>query len=74
MFPRSYIVLHESQQKQSGLEQFIDGKGLKALPPTPFKLANTSTAPVLLSAPSLGINAQTNSAYLKIQLLRAGAK
>ena len=37
-------------------------------------LANTSTAPVLLSAPTLGTNAQTNSAYLKIQLLRAGAK
>jgi hypothetical protein len=37
-------------------------------------LANTSTANVFLSAPSLGTNAQTNSAYLKIQLLRAGAK
>lgn len=37
-------------------------------------LANTSTAPVSLSAPSLGTNAQTNSAYLKIQLMRAGAK
>lgn len=37
-------------------------------------LANTSTAPVFLSAPTLGTNAQTNSAYLKIILLRAGAK
>lgn len=37
-------------------------------------LANTSTADVFLSAPSLGTNAQTNSAYLKIQLLRAGPK
>jgi len=37
-------------------------------------LANTSTANVFLSAPTLGTNAQTNSAYLKIQLLRAGAK
>ena len=37
-------------------------------------LANTSTNHVFLSAPSLGTNAQTNSAYLKIQLLRAGAK
>lgn len=37
-------------------------------------LANTSTAPVFLSAPTLGTNAQTNSAYLKVQLLRAGAK
>ena len=37
-------------------------------------LANTSTANVFLSAPALGTNAQTNSAYLKIQLLRAGAK
>ena len=37
-------------------------------------LANTSTAPVFLSAPTLGTNAQTNSAYLKIQLLRSGAK
>jgi hypothetical protein len=33
-------------------------------------LANTSTAPVLLSAPILGTNAQTNSAYLKLQLLQ----
>jgi Collagen triple helix repeat (20 copies) len=37
-------------------------------------LANTSTAPVFLSAPSLGTNAQTNSTYLKMILLRAGAK
>lgn len=37
-------------------------------------LANTSTASVFLSAPTLGTNAQTNSAYLKIVLLRAGAK
>lgn len=37
-------------------------------------LANTSTADVFLSAPTLGTNATTNSAYLKIQLLRAGAK
>lgn len=37
-------------------------------------LANTSSAPVFLSAPTLGTNAQTNSAYLKVQLLRAGAK
>jgi hypothetical protein len=37
-------------------------------------LANTSTADVFLSAPTLGTNAQTNSAYLKIELLRAGAK
>lgn len=37
-------------------------------------LANTSTAPVFLSAPTLGTNAQTNSAYLKIQLLRSGPK
>lgn len=37
-------------------------------------LANTSSAHVFLSAPTLGTNAQTNSAYLKIQLLRAGPK
>lgn len=37
-------------------------------------LANTSTAPVFLSAPTLGTNAQTNSAYLKLVLLRAGPK
>ncbi|HMH31924.1 MAG TPA: collagen-like protein [Puia sp.] len=37
-------------------------------------LANTSTAAVFLSAPTLGTNAQTNSAYLKFELLRAGPK
>ncbi len=37
-------------------------------------LANSSTAPVFLTAPALGTNAQTNSAYMKIQLLRAGPK
>lgn len=37
-------------------------------------LCNTSVNPVILSAPTLGTNAQTNSAYLKIILLRAGAK
>lgn len=37
-------------------------------------LANTSTAPVFLQAPTLGTNAQTNSAYMKVVLLRAGAK
>jgi hypothetical protein len=37
-------------------------------------LGNTSNAQLFLAAPSLGTNAQTNSAYLKIQLLRAGAK
>jgi Collagen triple helix repeat (20 copies) len=37
-------------------------------------LANTSVAEVFLSAPTLGTNAQTNSAYLKLELLRAGAK
>lgn len=37
-------------------------------------LANTSTADVFLSAPTLGTFAQTNSAYLKVELLRAGAK
>jgi hypothetical protein len=39
-----------------------------------LSLANTSTAIVSLSAPVLGTNAQTNSAYLKVALLRAGAK
>ncbi len=34
-----------------------------------IQLANTSTAPLLLSAPTLGTNAQTNSAYLKVVLL-----
>jgi hypothetical protein len=33
-------------------------------------LANTSNVQVFLSAPSLGTNAQTNSAYLKIVLLK----
>jgi len=37
-------------------------------------LANTSSAPVFLSAPTLGTNAQTNSAYMKIILLRKGPK
>lgn len=37
-------------------------------------LANTSNAPVILSAPTLGTNAQTNSAYLKVVLLRAGPR
>ena|ERR1700722_3153498 len=37
-------------------------------------LANTSNAEVFLSAPTLGTFAKTNSAYLKISLLRAGAK
>jgi len=37
-------------------------------------LANTSSAAVFLSAPILGTNAQTNSAYMKIILLRKGAK
>ncbi len=37
-------------------------------------LANTSNAPVFLSAPTLGTNAPTNSAYLKVELLRAGPK
>jgi len=36
-----------------------------------LELANTSTAPVVLTAPSLGTNAQTNSAYLKIVMLEA---
>ena len=34
-------------------------------------LASTSTAPIQLTAPTLGTNAATNSAYLKIQLLSA---
>ena len=34
-------------------------------------LANTSTAAIQLTAPTLGTNAQTNSAYLKIVLLKA---
>lgn len=36
-----------------------------------ISLANTSVADVFLSAPSLGTYAQTNSAYLKIMLLKA---
>lgn len=36
-----------------------------------LELANTSTANVVLTAPSLGTNAQTNSAYLKLVLLKA---
>jgi Collagen triple helix repeat (20 copies) len=34
-------------------------------------MANTSTSSVVLTAPSLGTNAQTNSAYLSLILLRA---
>jgi len=34
-------------------------------------LANTSTAQIQLSAPTLGTNAQPNSAYMKLILLRA---
>ena len=34
-------------------------------------LANTSNAQIVLSAPTLGTNAQTNSAYMKIILLKA---
>jgi hypothetical protein len=36
-----------------------------------LELCNTSSAPVVLSAPSLGTNAAPNSAYLKLQLLKA---
>lgn len=36
-----------------------------------LQLANTSTAAVQLTAPSLGTNAPTNSAYLKLSMLRA---
>jgi hypothetical protein len=36
-----------------------------------LSLANTSNVQVFLSAPSLGTNAQTNSAYLKMELLEA---
>lgn len=36
-----------------------------------LELANTSTANVVLQAPTLGTNAPTNSAYLKLVLLRA---
>jgi hypothetical protein len=34
-------------------------------------LANTSNAQIVLSAPTLGTNAQTNSAYMKVILLKA---
>lgn len=36
-----------------------------------LQLANTSNATVVLTAPTLGTNAQTNSAYLKLILLKA---
>lgn len=36
-----------------------------------LELANTSVSNVVLTAPSLGTNAQTNSAYLKLILLKA---
>jgi hypothetical protein len=36
-----------------------------------ISLANTSSAAIQLTAPTLGTNAQTNSAYLKIVLLKA---
>ncbi|HWY33273.1 MAG TPA: hypothetical protein VNX68_01425 [Nitrosopumilaceae archaeon] len=36
-----------------------------------LELANTSINQVFMSAPTFGTNAQTNSAYLKIQLLKA---
>lgn len=36
-----------------------------------LELANTSISNVVLTAPSLGTNAQTNSAYLKLVLLKA---
>ncbi len=36
-----------------------------------IELANTSTSPVDLTAPTLGTNAPTNSAYLKVILLEA---
>ncbi len=36
-----------------------------------LELANTSVAAIQLSAPTLGTNAQTNSAYMKIILLKA---
>lgn len=36
-----------------------------------IELANTSTATIELSAPTLGTNAATNSAYMKIILLQA---
>ena len=34
-------------------------------------LANTSTAQIILTAPTLGTNALPNSAYVKIVLLKA---
>jgi hypothetical protein len=36
-----------------------------------LELANTSNAAIQLTAPSLGTNAQTNSAYMKLVLLQA---
>lgn len=36
-----------------------------------IELSNTSTAPVVLTAPSLGTYAQTSSAYVKVVMLRA---
>ncbi len=36
-----------------------------------IELANTSDATIVLTAPSLGTNAQTNSAYMKLVLLQA---
>jgi len=36
-----------------------------------LELANTSNAAIELTAPSLGTNAQTNSAYMKLVLLKA---
>jgi hypothetical protein len=36
-----------------------------------LELANTSTNILHLTTPSLGTNAQTNSAYLKVSLLKA---
>lgn len=36
-----------------------------------LQLANTSSAAIQLTAPSLGTNAQTNSAYMKLVLLKA---
>jgi hypothetical protein len=36
-----------------------------------LQLANTSSAAIQLTAPTLGTNAQTNSAYMKLILLKA---
>ena len=36
-----------------------------------IELANTSTAPIQLNAPTLGTNAQTSSAYMKLTMLKA---